>query len=348
MSMQSTKRFSKSSSTFASAGASLVGAVLLAACGGGGSDSSSTAGSTSLDDGTATAYSADATQMGANSASATDNAVLTAQSVITLAAAASAGSDRSQALSLDASPLATASTTVTCAGGGTATVSISGGAPASLANGKFDAGEVYSIVYAKCKGALGYASLDGGVSLTVLSASGDSSNGTLGLTMVATGLTFAVPNGSASLSGSVTRTVTAVTDTSGTTQLSSHFTSPSLALTTTAGMRTSTFTLSAMDIQRTAVLMNGAIQSSTITGTHTVSAVTPSGSFSYTAATSGSATYASDGTPLSGAWTVTLPNNLINVSIANSVATITVDNGKDGTIDRTIVVPVPLFVASAG
>ena len=89
-------------------------------------------------------------------------------------------------------------------------------------------------------------------------------------------------------------------------------------------------------------------QSSTLNGTHTLSATLPNGAFSYTVATQGTVTYSAAGLPTSGAWSITLPNALVNVSVANAVATITVDDGKDGTIDRTFTIPVPNLQTNAG
>jgi hypothetical protein len=58
--------------------------------------------------------------------------------------------------------------------------------------------------------------------------------------------------------------------------------------------------------------------------------------------------YAADGTPTSGMWTVTLPRQVITVSVANGIATIALDYGRDGTIDRTFTVPAPQLAGSAG
>ena len=74
----------------------------------------------------------------------------------------------------------------------------------------------------------------------------------------------------------------------------------------------------------------------------------PNASFSYSVATSGGITYAANGTPAAGLWTITLPNALITVTVANGTATIAIDDGKDGTIDRTITIPAAQLAADAG
>jgi hypothetical protein len=227
-------------------------------------------------------------------------------------------------------------------------VSITGGTPESEVNGRLDAGEVYQVSFAACSGAGGFAQLDGALSMTVESASGDSANGTLDLSMTATNLSLTLPHGGAMLNGSTERQYGVSTDADGTVHLSSHFTSTSLTLATHYFSRASTFTLSDADIVRTATVAGGALQSSTINGHHTLSGVLPNATFSYSVATTGGVTYAADGTPTAGQWTITLPDTIVGVTVAAGTATITIDRGKDGTIDRTITISVPQLVSSAG
>lgn len=323
---------------------SLLGAALLAACGGGGSDASASSGS--IDDATATVYASNATQIGSDAMTAADAGVLAAQAMISAGAGTSASEDRATAMSANAVPLV--ATSRPCPGGGSASVSITGGTPASQVNGKLDAGEIYQVSFTACTGASGMAQLDGTLAMTVESVSGDSANGTLALSTTATNLTLALPRGGATLNGSTERQYSVVTDSDGTVHLSSHFVTPSLTLATHYNARSSTFTLSNADIVRTATLVGGSLQSSTINGSHTLSAVLPNASFSYSVATSGGVSYAADGTPVSGAWTVTLPRQIITITVGGGIATIAIDFGKDGTIDRTFTVPVPQLSSSAG
>lgn len=320
---------------------SLLGAGLLAACGGGGD-----AGRVAIDDATATTYAANATQIGSDAMTAADAGVLAAQAMISAGAGTAASDDRAMALSASASPLA--ATSRPCPGGGSATVSITGGTPESEANGKLDTGEVYQVSFAACTGAAGMAQLDGTLAMTVESATGDSANGTLALSTTATGLTLALPHGGATLDGSTQRQFSVSTDTDGTVHLSSHFVSAGLTLATHYNARASSFTLSNADILRTATVVGGALQSSTIDGHHTLSGTLPNASFSYSVATSGGATYAANGTPASGMWTVTLPNQIITITVGNGMATIAIDFAKDGTIDRTFTVAAPQLAGSAG
>jgi len=313
----------------------IVAAALLAACGGGGSDTSTDA--AAIDDPTATAYSANATLTASDATSTADAAVLTAQAL-----AAGAASSMASGVA----------TTYNCAGGGSATISVSGGAPANWGNGKFDAGEIYQVSYAACKGAAGWAALDGSATLSVSAASGDSSNGSLSLALAVTNLSVTTPRGTATLNGNSTRDITVTTDAGGTVHLSSHYVAPSFTWTTHYQGRSSTFTLGAVDIQRDATFVGGVLQSSSIAGTHTLSATLPNGAFSYTVATNGAVTYAADGTPLSGSWTIALPQTLIAVSVSSAngigTATVTVDRDKDGTIDRTFTLSWVQLAATAG
>ena len=213
---------------------------------------------------------------------------------------------------------------------------------------RLDTGEVYQVSFIACTGAAGMAQLDGTLAMTVESATGDSANGTLALSTTSTGLTLALPHGGATLNGSTERQYGVSTDSDGTVHLSSHFTTPGLTLATHYNARSSSFTLSNADILRTATVVGGALQSSTIDGHHTLAGTLPNASFSYSVATSGGVSYAANGTPTSGMWTVTLPRQIITVSVANGIATIAIDFGKDGTIDWTFTVPAPQFAAGAG
>ena len=322
---------------------SVLAAALLAACGGGGSD-----GRVGLDDATATMYAANAAQIGSDATGVADAGVLAAQAMVAAGAGVMASDDRMSAQATGAQPLGTS--TKPCPGGGSATVSITGGTPESEANGKLDTGEVYQVSYAACAGAAGLDQLDGTLAMTVLAASGDSANGALSLSTTATGLMLTTPRGTATLNGSTQRDYSVATDSDGTVHLGSHLvTTPSATLATNYNARASLFTLSATDIQRTATLVGGVLQSSTIMGTHTLAGVLPNATFSFTVATTGGVTtYGPDGRPTAGVWTITLPENIVAVTIANALATITIDHGKDGTIDRPITVTLPQLVGSAG
>lgn len=319
----------------------LLCAAALAACGGGSDDADS---STSAD--TATSYAANATLIAGDAGSALDESVVAAQAVVATQAGTSvpAGARESAMGAPTEGVQAVVNVPVTCAGGGSATLTITGGTASSLLNGQLDAGEVYQIVFASCKGSGSAATVNGTLAMTVLSASGSD----LSIATTATDLSVTLPRGTVTLNGSTTRQVSSSAGAGGTTVLTSRFVSPNITLATHFNARSSSFTLSGVDITRQSTWLNGVLQSSSINGTHTLSASLPNGSFSYTVATQGGVSYAASGLPTAGAWTITLPLTRVGVSIANAVATITVDDGKDGTIDRTFTVPIGRLESDAG
>ena len=321
----------------------LLCAAALTACGGGG-DSTSSSPMTGGE--TATIYAANATMVASDATVALDAGVQTAQAVVSVQATAAATTSAKPPMATAQSATATGLTNaaVNCPGGGTAMLTITGGTAESVLNGRLDTGEVYTLVYANCKGAAGAVALNGTLAMTVLSATATD----LSLALVATNLSAALPRGTLTLEGSTAHSVSSTTGGNGTTQVTSHFSSPGLTLSTQFNARSSSFTLSAADITRQSTWLNGVLQSSSINGTHTLSATLPNASFTFTVSTQGGVTYATDGTPATGAWTITLPNTLVGVSIANAFATITVDDGKDGTIDRTFTVPIGTVRSAAG
>lgn len=318
-------------------------AAALTACGGGGSDAGAS-GASSIDDATATAYSANSAYVASDAADAADTALMTAQAVIGLSASSAGASAEKNAAALQAQ----AAATYDCPGGGTATVSISGGNPARWTNGQLDAGEAYRIAFAACKGALGWRSVDGSYTLTVDAASGDNANGTLALTTLADNLSVASPRGGATLNGGASRSLTVATDANGSVHWSGHYVASQWTLATRYNLRNATFTLTGVDIAREATVSAGMLQSASISGGYTLAATLPRGAFSYTVATTSPVVLDANGVPVSGGWTILLPDALIAVSIANNAATWTLDKGKDGTIDRTIVIPLPQLQGDAG
>ena len=123
--------------------------ALLAACGGGGADAGAPANGVTQ---------SDAQSMSANSAVLPADSVEGQASILSTTRAVVASG--------------TASQTVNCAGGGTAVFTVSGGSAGSLGNGQLDAGEIYSVSYTNCTGAAGAATLNGSATLTVVTASG--------------------------------------------------------------------------------------------------------------------------------------------------------------------------------
>ena len=295
-------------------------AWLLAACGGGGSSESSDA----VSQDKAQSMSADSSAL---STDGTDGAVAlltTTQAVVALSSSASA--------------------TVSCAGGGSATFTASGTSPALLANGQLDAGEVYSVTFNNCRASTGAVSLNGTATLTVTQAGG-------GVTAVDTttqNLQVALPLRTLTYNGSSSFSHTVATSGS-TTTITNHWVSPQIVVKSVRSgtLRTSTFTLSNVDMTRTFTLVNGVLTATSFDGTHTIDAVLPNATWSITTATQGGVTCDANGVPIQGAWTITLPNDRVGISVVPGTLTVTVDFGADGTIDRTFVFSTATVVAGA-
>lgn len=299
--------------------ASAALAALLTACGGG-SDDASAADTVSQD--RAQSMSADSSAMATDGTDGAQALLATTQAVV------ASGS---------------ASQTVNCPGGGTAVFTVTGGSVSQLTNGVLDAGEVYSVTFNGCRGSMGAVALTGSATLTVVS----NGNGVLAVNTATQNLQVALPlrtltyNGSSSLSQTVTTT-------GATTTTVNRWTSPRIEVRSVRNFgRTSTFTLSNVDLTRTFVQSGGVISARSASGTHTLDAVLPNGSWSITVATQGAVSYDANGVPTQGAWTITLPNHIVGVNVVPGTLTVTVDIGGDGTIDRTYVFSTTTIVNEA-
>ena len=331
------------------AAAALSCGVLLTGCGGGSDAAPDTTSVTPLSQPDATADSANAASTGSDAASAMDTIVDTTSAItLTGAMAAGASSDRMQALS--ASPTAASgvtNVTVNCAGGGTATLSITGGTAASELNGQLDAGEHYSVTYAQCTGQAGYAQLNGSVEMDVTAADHTTAPATLAVNLTVTNLALSLPAGTATLNGTSTVSRNVVTA-NGTTTTTSHVTVPSATLATSFNARSGTFSLSDLDATRTLTSVAGIVTASQYNGHHTLSGNANGRTFSMSVSTTGAVNYDATGALASGAWTVVRPHATIATTVANGTVIMTVDDGNDGTIDHTWTFTLAQLDAAAG
>ncbi len=283
-------------------------AVLLSACGGGGSDAGAPGNAVSQ---------TQAEQMSANSAVIPSDSVESQATVLaTTRAVVAAGS---------------ASQTIACAGGGTAVFTVTGGNVGSVTNGQLDAGEVYSVTYTNCTGAAGAASLNGVATMTVVAASPTSTQ----VTTATQNLQVTLPQRTITVNGTSTFTETVADNGGGVVVTTHHWTSPQIVVTSVRNARTSTFTLSNVDQTRAVTTTNGVISARTRSGTITIDAQLPNGSWTITTATQGAVSFDANGVPTQGSWTITLPNNIIGITVVPGTLTVTADWGADGTIDRT-------------
>lgn len=328
--------------------AALACGAFLSACGGG-DDAASSPAATPLSQPDATADSANATSTGSDTASALDSVIDTTSTIAQ--ATAQPASTQMHALSADASAqsLATgvANVTVDCAGGGTATLSITGGTAASELNGQLDAGEHYSVVYAQCTGQAGFATLNGSVEMDVTAADRSTSPSTVAVSLTVTHLALNLPAGSATLDGTATVSRSVVVA-NGTTTTTSHVTVPSETLATAFNARSGSFTLSGLDATRTLTSVAGVVTASQYAGHHTLSGTANGRTFSMSVATTGNVSYGATGALVSGAWTVVRPQATIATTVSNGTVVMTVDDGNDGTIDHTWTFGTAQLDAAAG
>lgn len=285
-------------------------ATLLTACGGGGGDTTDTTASQE----TAESATSNAMAMSESAAAATTESLKTAQAVV-------AGGQASQ--------------TYACAGGGTAVFTVTGATLAGATNGQLDAGENYTLTYTACRGAAGAAQLDGTMSMLVTAASG------AGVTVqtATQGLTATLPQRVVTLNGSsvVSQAIVTVGATTTTTW---HWTSSQIQLTSQRNARSGSFTLSGVDVVRSVSSTGGLLSGASGSTALTLDAVLANATWSASVASQGQVSYDTNGVPTAGAWAITLPHNTIGVTLGGGSATITLDHGPDGTIDRTWTVPI--------
>ena len=331
------------------AAAALACGLLLSACGGGGGGDTPPPTVALLSQADATAYAANASSSGESTAAAVDSVIDTTAGLTTAVAqpGATASSDRMQALAAPGT-LPVIGVTVACAGGGTATLSITGGTLVSQLNGQLDAGEHYSVTFAQCSGGgAGAARLNGGIEMDVVSADRSTSPATLAVNLTITDLTVVLPSGSATLDGTATASRSVVT-TNGTTTTTTHVTVPSATLATAFNGRSAAFTLSDLDATRTQTSVGGVASAPQYDGHYTLSGTADGRTFSLNVATTGNASYDASGALVSGSWTVVRPDSTIVTTVANGIVVMTVDDGNDGTIDHTWTFPAALLNAAAG
>jgi len=305
----------------------VAAAALLAACGGGGGDEDTTAtntpqGNTAVSRETAQSVSANSMVIGDDAAGASATVLSTTQVVV-------ANGQTNQ--------------TYPCAGGGTAYFTASGASLAALDNHQLDTGESYRVQYSNCRSASGAASVNGLVTLDVVSA-------TAGAVTVQTstqGIVVTRPHRTLTLNGSSTLAQTVATSGASTTT-THHWTSPQITLTSQrSGGGSNSLMLSGANLTHGVTTTNGVVSGSTSAGTITISVAWFTHAWSATIATQGTASYDANGTPTQGSWTMTLPNNRIGLTVAAGSATVTLDHGPNGSIDATWVFPVVTLAGEA-
>lgn len=290
----------------------------LSACGGGAGDDAASATGTSA--GTAESASANGMVVADESVRAQSAVLSTARAVIAIGSAHQ---------------------TVSCAGGGTALFSATAGTSGSLTNGVLDTGEVYAMQFFACRSTSGSATVTGTMTLSVNSASGENlSVGTqsdVWVTLPERTLRF---NGNSTLSHSV--------QVNGNTRVTTdRWVSPRINTTSVRHNRSTSLSLSNVDLTQTVTTVDGAVTGSTNEGTLTMTYSGWLGTWSATIATQGLVSFSANGVPLGGRWLITLPHDLLLLQVASGVATATLDFGHNGSIDRLFTWPVLVLTGEA-
>jgi hypothetical protein len=310
--------------------AALAFALLSSGCGGGGGGGAPPLAMPSLSQLDATAMSANGASTGEDTALAVDSVVDTTAS---LARAMPAG--------------VVSGATVACAGGGSATLSISGGTLADELDGQLDAGEHYSVVFARCSNGDGSARLDGSVELDVLGADRNTSPETLAVKLAVDHLALTQPSGTVTLDGSASAS-RSVTTSNGTTTTVSQISVPSATLATAFNGRGALFTISGLEATRTVTSVGGVTTASRFDGRMTLAGSADGRTLSLSFATKGDLAHDGSGALVSGSWTVVRPDATIATTVANGLVVMTMDDGNDGTIDHTWTSTTAELEAAAG
>jgi len=298
--------------------ATVVAAALLSSCGGSGESDTP---QDSVGSEIAQSVSANTLAIGPDTVNANVAVLLTVQAVV-------AGGQ--------------ATTTIACDGGGTARFTASGGNGVSLLNGVLDAGEHYSMVFDNCRVSDGADSLSGLMSIDVISASANE----MTLQTSTQGIVVARPHRTLTLNGSSTISQSSVTN-GATVTTTNRWVSPQIALTSLHNGNLSSLTLSNVDLTTTSTTVGGVPAGSTSSGTLTITVAWPGMSWSATITTQGPASFDVNGVAIEGSWLMTLPHDRIGLVVAADLATVTLDNGANGSIDHTFFFGVLALLAAA-
>lgn len=292
--------------------------TLLAACGGGG-DGGSSASTESAYSSSASQDSAASTLVAADSTVAAEAALQTSQAVVATT---------------------TAGQPVNCPGGGTAQYQVTG-----TDDGVPSAGEVYSLTFDQCRGSTGAIAVSGSASLTITAYSPTE----MGASIAFAQLTAALPLSTLVLDGGARLGTSVRYSRNGTVldaTLHTAFGVDSLSVTRTANGRARQYALSAVDLQQDTTVTGGSVTSTALQGTATISATGANGQFSATLEIQGGVSFV-DSLPVSGQWTVLLPQTALSLTASAATVTINVDQGRDGSVDHSFSWPVGTWAGSA-
>lgn len=312
----------------------------LAACGGSGSSDDD---SSVSQDSHSASYAASSVSTTAEASAALDASVIAAEALVSSQSATLAARN-ARASAMAVQPLATLTGTVDCAGGGQASVTANAPNVTTLYNGVLDVGEVYTLGFTQCQSSSGAPKLNGSLTLTVLAPTDSGRR----LQLDASALTVALPSSSVRFDGSLIYTSSDAYPDGSQPDYRVRYstvTANGLTLVGTRNGRSSTLSVSSLLLTGQTAWKGSTWQNSSSTFSCAFTATTPNGSFSATLASTGSTSADANGKPVSGLWSLTLPNALVALTLSNGSGALTIDNGKNGSIDRTIPVTVDALLA---
>lgn len=306
----------------------------LAACGGGsGSDSSDTA---------------EADQAQSLSATATTSPQETAQvadAVVDTALAVDPGSlstPTAAHVGVAAAGTAQLQGSVDCAGGGTASVVMTGPTLAGLLDGVPEAGEVTQLTYSACSGPDAQVVLNGTVTMTVTQAD----SGGLTVSLDTSDLQAGLPLSTLGWSGSLSLTRSGSVADSGASTTSSAWSASGLSLVAVRNGHEADLSFNGSGT-RTVQWQDGVPQSSSYQGSSSLGLASSRWNGTLDVATQGAMVFDPEGVPQSGSVSLSLGLYQWTATLADGTATVTVDRNGDGVVDRTRSWPVADWLASA-
>lgn len=329
-----------------------AGAALVA-CGGGGNgtpESTASAATSSMDIDTSTNVASTAAQNSTDVAALVDASVLTVEALNAVAPTVVNAADqaRSTSLSTSAALLTETPTSVSlpmpCAVAGQVTLTISGVPLAQLLNGRLDAGEQYELSFDACRTVIGQPVFNGKLHLSVVANT--SMGHTLGWT--ATGLTGTVSLGQLQVDGTATREFLQSTDSSGAVLHHSHVTATTLSLQSTYNGHARASTLDKLDLTRDSRWINDFPVSAQVSGQCQITQQRNVGSYSFALVVQGQVMLGGDGLATAGEWLLTLPDSSVDLLLDGTQAVISIDQGKNGSVDHRLTLPLGRLRASAG
>lgn len=322
--------------------APLLAAALLSACGGGGSDS----GDSGQVQTVAQGYAADATTMTVLSATQMDSAADVFEAALGAAATAGGGRMQPQAAQPRLVPAPWAGS-LSCAGGGTVSWSITGGTAQQQLNGQLDAGESYQVQFSGCGVGGSDLVLDGGLRLDVTAVGSSNTD----ITLTAEALRGTTAQGSTTLTGSKRRQRSVVALQGGGRQVTAQLTSSGdLALVSNISGRSASYTLRALNwtIVRS-FDANGVLTQRSHQGSLDLAVASPRRpSATLQISTQGTLTLGSDGLAAAGSFQVVTSDQRILCSYGSNSITLQLDIGNDGSIDRSWTLTRPVYNGEAG